>query len=122
MKWNSKPIEMKYKFISKITGLFSILFLVGAALFLLVHGPIWLITILSIAAGVLICISLSLPGILIIIRRPNIAFAWRNGRFPLFSGKPWELLSNEQKRSIYFESMFTLFFVIAFIVWIISGQ
>jgi hypothetical protein len=123
MKWNSKSTAMKCILISRITILSSIVFLVVAAILLMVHSAIWLIGALSMIGGVLFCISLSIPGILIICRRPDLAYAWRNGRYPLaFSDTPWELLSSKQKRSVYFESMFTLFFVIVFIVWTLSEQ
>lgn len=122
MKWNSKSITMKYAFISRITLLLSIVSWIGATILLMVHSVILLVATLFVVGVSLFFVSLMVPGMLLICKRPNLAYAWRNGRYLLFSDASWELLSSDQKRSFYFESMFTLLFVIAFTVWALSEQ
>jgi hypothetical protein len=123
MKWNSISTEVKLFAISRYTILSSIALLIIAAIFLWLHGAIWLVASLSIIGFLLCCISWIMPGLFLIFRRPNLAYAWLNGRNPLsFSDVSWELLSGKQRREVYTASMITFIAVIAFIVWVISEK
>ncbi len=123
MNWNSKSIVAKFIYISRITSFFSIVLLASAAISLMLQSAIWLTGVLSTIGALLGCVSFIAPGILIIFRRPDLASAWLRGLQPFtYSNAPWEELSNGQKRSVYVGSMIPFFFVVAFIIWVISEQ
>ncbi len=121
MKWNSKSIVVKFIFISRITLLSSIVFFASASISS--QGAIGLTGGLFTIGALLLCVSFIAPGILIIFRRPDLASAWLRGIHPFaYSNASWEELSSGQRKSVYVGSMIPLFFVVAFIVWVISEQ
>ncbi|HCR72812.1 MAG TPA: hypothetical protein DIW23_15315 [Anaerolineae bacterium] len=124
MKLNSKSIEAKLMLTSRATFLSAIALFAGATVLIMTHYSMWMIAGLLFTIGaVLFLISAIAPGILIITKHPNLAYAWRNGIYPLaFSDTPWELLSSKQRKLVYIDSIISLFVVIVFIIWFISEQ
>lgn len=122
MKKKSEPIEAKLTLISRSFVYISILLFAIAGTFIIIpHSVKWLIPSLFISGALLGLICGIIPGILIIIGYPSLAYAWRNGRYPYaFSDTSWELLSNNQKRTVYFDSIITLLVIIVFVIWTIS--
>ena len=123
MKWSSKSLEARLILISRIMFIFSMVLAASAAIVIMTQGVIWLVAGLSISVVLLLCVNWAAPGVLIILGYPSLAYAWLHGVNPLvFSSPSWESLSSEQRKSVYLNSMVTLFAIIAFIVWAISEQ
>jgi hypothetical protein len=123
MKWRYRSIEARLVLISRIVIIFSMILFASAVVVIMAQGARWLIVGLLVTGGLLIFVNWVVPGVLIILGYPSLAYAWLHGVNPLvFSSPSWESLSSEQRKSVYLNSMVTLFAIIAFIVWAISEQ
>ena len=121
MKYDSKSIEKKLTLISRYIFIFSMVFFASATIVIMAQGAILLVAGLSIVGVLLFCVNWIVPGLLIIFRCPDLAYAWLHGRNPIvYSSTSWELLSNNKREKVYFDSIITFLMTVAFIIWAIS--
>lgn len=100
-----------------------LLFISGMVVMLLGMKSIILIGVLFSTGGLLFCVNLIMPGILILLKLPWLALAWLRGRNPIvFSATPWEELSKERRSLVFTNSIIWLVIVIAFFIWIIVSN
>ena len=108
-------IEVKLTFISRIIALLAIAFCASATISIMTIDALWLAAGLFTIGAILGIVGWIVPGILIILGRPNLAYAWLDGVHPsVYTRVPWGELTSHKRRSVYFESMIPLVFVIAF--------
>ncbi len=121
MKHDSKSIEMKLALISRIIVIFAMVFAASAAIVIWTQGVILFVAGLSIFSALLWLVNLVVPGLLMIFKYPNLAYAWLHGRNPIvYSSTSWDLLPNSKREVAYFDSIVTFLMAVAFIVWAIS--
>ncbi len=123
MKWKSESTATKLTSISRFAILVIITLFAIATISLMTHGSIWLVGSLVTIGILLTSITMIVPGLLLIFRRPDLAYAWHRGTHPrIYRNIPWEKLPKDKNRLIYADSIISLFFAIAFIIWFISEQ
>ena len=117
---NLEIVEQRLSFVAGTMMLLSIALFASAGVLLMAQSAKWLIIGIFTMGGFLFCVNVMVPGILLLLRRPNLAYAWLRGRNPLmYAHVHWEELSANKRRSIYVDSVMALVFVIAYFVWLI---
>ena len=123
MKKGTNTIETRFMLVSRIIFLLSIALFIGATISLMTNMVLWLTSSLFVLGAILFLINLIVPGILLLFRHPDLAYAWLRGRNPIvFTNAHWDELSSDKRKSVYIDSIFTSIFVTTFLVWFLSKQ
>jgi len=84
--------------------------------------PIWLDVLgkaLFAFEFLLLAVSLTVPGFLVVLGYPELAFAWLQGALRKLSNRLWEQLSDDEKKIVYLYSLGPLVLLLLGIVILI---
>ena len=123
MKKGTNINETRFALVSRITFFLSIALFIGATISLMTNMASGLTSSLFVPGAILGLINFITPGILLLLRHPDLAYAWLRGRNPIvYTNVHWDELSSDKRKSVYIDSIFVTIFVTVFLVWFLSEQ